>query len=172
MKNEIPEVKALKWLTVQFPKIEDPKDDTDKMVNCINVYCNNAIDKINSQQGEIERLKNENRHLEVLLQKSIAQTDTAIDVIDERGRMLKEPTGEGAAEHDEIGDIANKVLKEMGVNPNEPPHWKVYIHKVIDQGTREVIDEIEDGFFCSHCGKRSYYKPQKCSGCNSIMQMD
>ena len=52
--NEIAEVKALKWLTIQFPEIEDPKDDTDRLQNCINLYCTNAINKINSQQADIE----------------------------------------------------------------------------------------------------------------------
>lgn len=64
----------------------------------------------------------------------------------------------------------DNVLKEMGVNPNEPPHWKVHIHKVIDQSTGEVVDEIKDGYFCSYCGKHSYYQPEKCVGCDSTMQ--
>ena len=50
-------IKSLKWLVVNFPKIENPEDDADKMCNCINLYCQNAIDLINRQKAEIERLK-------------------------------------------------------------------------------------------------------------------
>ena len=65
--------------------------------------------------------------------------------------------------------IAN-ILKKMGVNPNETPHWKIHIHKVIDQSTRDVIDRIKDGYLCSYCGRHSYYQAEKCDGCGSIMQ--
>ncbi len=50
-------IKALRFLTVNFPKIEKPVDELDKMCNCINLYCSNAIEHINQQQAEIERLK-------------------------------------------------------------------------------------------------------------------
>lgn len=65
--------------------------------------------------------------------------------------------------------LINNILKKMGVNPNEPPHWKPYFHKVKDQRTGEVIDEIFSGYMCSYCGKVEHYQPKECSGCNSIM---
>lgn len=55
--REIKEAKSLRWLAVQFPKVENPKDDIDKMQNCINIYCTNAADFIYNQQAEIERLQ-------------------------------------------------------------------------------------------------------------------
>ena len=65
--------------------------------------------------------------------------------------------------------LVNSILKQMGVDPNVPPHWKPYMHKVIDQSTRELIHELQDGWMCSYCGKWSYYQAAECSGCGSIM---
>ena len=50
-------IKALEWLIVNFPKQDNPKDDSDRLCNCINLYCQNAVDLIKRQQAEIERLK-------------------------------------------------------------------------------------------------------------------
>ncbi len=58
-------IKSLKWLVFNFPKIENPEDDADKICNCINLYCQNAIECINRQKAEIERLEKEN-HLKEL----------------------------------------------------------------------------------------------------------
>lgn len=55
--REIKEAKSLRWLAVQFPKVENPKDDVDKMQNCINLYCTSAADLIDHQQAEIEGLQ-------------------------------------------------------------------------------------------------------------------
>ena len=55
--NEI--IKALGWLIFNFPRQEKLKDDSDKLCNCINLYCQNAIDLINRQKAEIERLEKE-----------------------------------------------------------------------------------------------------------------
>ena len=64
----------------------------------------------------------------------------------------------------------NSILKEMGVNTKEPPHWLPHIHKVIDMTTKELVDEIPNGYICSYCGKHSYSQVEKCSGCKSTMQ--
>ena len=53
-------IKALEWLIVNFPKQDNPKDDSDRLCNCINLYCQNAVDLIKRQQAESERYqKNE-----------------------------------------------------------------------------------------------------------------
>ena len=57
--NEI--IKALQWLIFNFPLLEKPKDETDKICNCINLYCTNALDLINRQKAEIERLQKEGK---------------------------------------------------------------------------------------------------------------
>lgn len=54
--KEIKEAKSLRWLAVQFPKVENPKDDVDRMQNCINLYCTNAADLINNLQADKEAL--------------------------------------------------------------------------------------------------------------------
>lgn len=59
--NEI--IKALEWLIFNFPKIEKPKDDADKMCNCINLYCQNALDLISQKEAEIERLNEKIKYL-------------------------------------------------------------------------------------------------------------
>ena len=56
------------------------------------------------------------------------------------------------------------ILKEMGVNPNKQPHWIQQYHEFPDHS------KMKDGYLCSYCGKHSYYRAEKCDGCNSIMQ--
>ena len=36
---ECKESKSLRWLSNQFSPIKEPKDDTEKMCNCIHFYC-------------------------------------------------------------------------------------------------------------------------------------
>lgn len=49
-------IKALEWLIFNFPKVKGPKTDSDKLCNCINLYCKNALDLINRKNEEIENL--------------------------------------------------------------------------------------------------------------------
>ena len=63
IKREIPEAKSLRWLAINFPKIENPKNDVDRMQNCIHNYCSNAANLIDRQEAEIERLKKRNEML-------------------------------------------------------------------------------------------------------------
>lgn len=49
-------IKSLKWLISNFPEIENPKDEADRISNCIHLYCQNAVDELNRQQAEIEDL--------------------------------------------------------------------------------------------------------------------
>lgn len=50
-------IKSLKWLIFNFPEIENPKDDADKISNCIHLYCQNAVDELNRQRAKIENLQ-------------------------------------------------------------------------------------------------------------------
>lgn len=52
--KEISEVKSLRWLANMFPYIENPQDDTDKMMNTIHVCCTVGADKIVELQKEID----------------------------------------------------------------------------------------------------------------------
>ena len=52
--------KRLRWLIFNFPIIKKPKDDADRLSNCISLYCQGALDEIIRQDEEIERLKKEN----------------------------------------------------------------------------------------------------------------
>lgn len=54
--KEIKEAKSLRWLANQFPKVENPKDNSDRLCNCINLYCTNAAELIERLQAENERL--------------------------------------------------------------------------------------------------------------------
>ena len=57
IQREISEAKSLRWLAINFPKIEKPKNDVDRMQNCIHNYCSNAANVIERQEAEIERLQ-------------------------------------------------------------------------------------------------------------------
>ncbi len=56
--KEIKEAKSLRWLAIQFPRVENPKDNGDRLCNCINLYCTNAAELIERLYAENERLKN------------------------------------------------------------------------------------------------------------------
>lgn len=51
--TELPEAKSLRWLAFNFPKIENPADDCDRMTNCIHLYCTNAAKLIEQQRDEL-----------------------------------------------------------------------------------------------------------------------
>ena len=55
--KEIPEAKSLRWLANMFPMTKNPKDEIDKMNNCINLYCTAGADKIEKLQNKIEELQ-------------------------------------------------------------------------------------------------------------------
>ena len=63
--------------------------------------------------------------------------------------------------------FVNGILKDMGVNPNQPPHWiqQYYISKA----DPPIGGKTPDGYMCSFCGRKSYSKLNKCDACNSIM---
>lgn len=61
--KEIKEAKSLRWLANQFSKVENPKDNGDRLCNCINLYCTNAAELIEQQAVEIKRLKEKNENL-------------------------------------------------------------------------------------------------------------
>lgn len=49
-------IRALEWILFNFPDIEKPKDNPERLSKCINLYCQNAINLI-------KRLKEENEGL-------------------------------------------------------------------------------------------------------------
>ena len=59
---------------------------------------------------------------------------------------------------DEIYAIVERVMREMGCDPNKPPRWIPQMYK-----------SMVRGYVCSICGKHSWSKKEKCDGCNSIM---
>lgn len=46
--------KSLRWLAFNFPHIDNPQDDSDKMCNCINLYCTQAADAIEELSKQIK----------------------------------------------------------------------------------------------------------------------
>lgn len=62
--------------------------------------------------------------------------------------------------------MVDSILRDMGVDLDNknPPYWK----------TRYRTDKCgykhEEGYICSRCGKYSYYKKEKCDGCDSVMR--
>ena len=62
--SEIPEVKSLRWIGLNFPQINDPKDDNDKICNAIHAYVTAGADKIEALAKEVDRLKSKLDSLE------------------------------------------------------------------------------------------------------------
>lgn len=111
-------IKSLKWLVFNFPKIENPKDDTDKMCNCINLYCQNAIDLINRQETKIERLEKENHLKELEIKEFVLMIgECRAGAIKEFAERLKENkfTHKNFGELVVVEDIDN-LVKEMTEN--------------------------------------------------------
>lgn len=55
--EKIAEASSLRWLSNQFPFDPDPKDNTDKMCNCIHIYCRAGADKIEQLAAKNKELK-------------------------------------------------------------------------------------------------------------------
>lgn len=52
--KEIPEVKSLRWLANEFPFVENPIEDADKLCNVIHLYCTAGANKIEELQRIID----------------------------------------------------------------------------------------------------------------------
>lgn len=61
--EQIPEVKSLRWLMFNFPIVEKPKDDADRIQSCIHHYCANAVELIKHYWIENNRLMERNNEL-------------------------------------------------------------------------------------------------------------
>ncbi len=55
--SNIPEAKSLRWLANNFPFIEHPKDDIDRMNNLIYLYCKAGADKIDELSEKLNNVK-------------------------------------------------------------------------------------------------------------------
>lgn len=71
--KEIPEVKSLRWLAINFPAIENPQDDSDKISTCINLYCTAAANLLEDYRNKIEHLTEEYHKL-------LSNRDSLVDV--------------------------------------------------------------------------------------------
>ena len=123
IKREIPEAKSLRWLAINFPKIENPKDDIERMQNCIHTYCVNGADLINRQEAEIERLKR-------ILDSYALQYGTAVD----KDRFLRQAKSEA------IKEFAER-LKLNGYWDIDLPDY-VFVDD-IDNLVKEMVGEGE-----------------------------
>ena len=63
--EKIAEARSLRWLSNQFPFDPNPKDDTDKMCNCIHIYCKAGADKIE----QLAALAAENKELKQYIER-------------------------------------------------------------------------------------------------------
>ena len=83
------EVRGLRWLANMWPLIEDPKDDADRMSNCIHLYCEAAASKIEQMAYAMDyssKTHAENIRLRSELEAAIADL-----------KSVCEDTGEGCA---------------------------------------------------------------------------
>lgn len=51
--------KSLRWLANQFPAVETPRDDTDRMQTCIHLYCAAGADAIETLTAQLAALQAE-----------------------------------------------------------------------------------------------------------------
>lgn len=52
--------KSLRWLANQFPAVDAPKDDTDRISTCIHLYCTAGADAIDTLTAQLAALQAEN----------------------------------------------------------------------------------------------------------------
>lgn len=81
---EIPEAKSLRWLAVQFPLVEKPQNDIDKMQSLIHIYCTAGANRLESMAEAIDFAKTidaENVKLKAALEKAKAERDAAFSDI-------------------------------------------------------------------------------------------
>ena len=57
--NSGQEAKSLRWLAFNFPKVENPQTESDKLSNCIHLYSSAAADRIDQLERELEIVKAE-----------------------------------------------------------------------------------------------------------------
>lgn len=53
--SDIPEAKSLRWLAIQFPYTENPKDDCDRFSNVIHIYASRGADCIDRLKAALDR---------------------------------------------------------------------------------------------------------------------
>ena len=56
---DIPEAKSLRWLAMQFPYVENPKDDIDRLSNAIHIYASRGSDCIDRLHSEVISLRSQ-----------------------------------------------------------------------------------------------------------------
>ena len=74
--TDIPEVKCLRWLANMWPRVENPKDDADRMSNCIHLYCSAAADRMVAMSETVDfarTINGENIRLKAELEKVKAE---------------------------------------------------------------------------------------------------
>lgn len=132
--NEVPAAKSLRWLAMQFPKVENPQDDVDRMQNCINLYCTNAAYLIECQNAEIERYKSVLPYLE---HQNMDFCGVLCDFAEELINKAKA---------DAIKEFA-KRLKETKIKPEFPwdDFYDFYVTAIaIDTLVKEMTGEDND----------------------------
>lgn len=100
-------IKALEWLILNFPKQIPAKDDTDRLCNCINLYCQNALDLINRQKAEIERLHTIINCYEETSGNKKARAEATTEFAERLKEKIK------VCEIDEPFDIIDQIAKEL-----------------------------------------------------------
>lgn len=100
-------MKSLRWLANMFPFTKHPKDEADKICNCINVYATAGADYIEELEKEVKRLKPYEEYYENV--RSIF-VEELIDTIeqefkDERGSSCYYVTKEGKHIGTDVGYV-------------------------------------------------------------------
>lgn len=59
--------------------------------------------------------------------------------------------------------------EKLKLKRNVPPSWEDYFYDIADQSTGKICNRVKDGYYCSYCGKRSYWLLDRCEGCGLTM---
>lgn len=77
---EIPEAKSLRWLAIQFPLVDKPKDDIERIQSLIHLYCTAGANRLEAMAEALDLAKTidtENIKLKVALEVVKNERDAA-----------------------------------------------------------------------------------------------
>ena len=57
--EDVKEAKSLRWLALQFPFVENPENDGDRLCNAIHLYATAGAVKLEAQAKAIQQLQEE-----------------------------------------------------------------------------------------------------------------
>lgn len=124
--------KSLRWLANQFPAVETPRDDTDRMQTCIHLYCAAGADAIETLTAQLSALQAENAEKDREIEKLRMQVRVKDACISGKSSIITHMETERDAAQKCIYDV--ETYLELGSG--------VYIAKTIQAWKNGVQGEV------------------------------